>query len=370
MRLRTTRSTAPRAAVALARAVGVSAAEAKALLASARVLPLELTPEAAGAVSEALAACGVSSQPVDAPPTTLRCAAHPRLTADLSCGRCGAAICPLCAQGPRGPRCLACAAAERRSATWKWRRVAVLLLVLVPLAGLGLRQSRRRAARLAWARPLTVSVVLHSEAPVEAAVVDTWREGLVALEAWFTAEAARLEAPLPRPLSLSLVEPVRGGPRPRQPEPTGAWLDDVRAARAFRSALDALAAPTGDVRLVVSLGASGAGRGRFVEGAAERYGEVGLVLAPGGEPELALELTAVAHELLHCLGAVDAYEPSGRARVPDGLAEPERVPPFPQRFAEVMVGELPVSPDAGRVPRSLEEVRIGPATARAIGWTR
>jgi hypothetical protein len=33
-----------------------------------------------------------------------------------------------------------------------------------------------------------------------------------------------------------------------------------------------------------------------------------------------------------------------------------------------MVGEVPIAPGRGRLPESLEELRVGPLTAREIGW--
>jgi hypothetical protein len=35
-----------------------------------------------------------------------------------------------------------------------------------------------------------------------------------------------------------------------------------------------------------------------------------------------------------------------------------------------MVGEVAVAPGTGRVPATLEELQVGPATAREIGWVR
>jgi hypothetical protein len=151
------------------------------------------------------------------------------------------------------------------------------------------------------------------------------------------------------------------------PAATGAWLADSRAAYTYSQQVAPLVAKTGDVRLLVVLGSGTFGQGR-VEGIAERGGELGVVFASAQDTALTLELMAVAHETLHCLGALDAYDDEGRALVPQGLAEPTASPLYPQRAAEVMVGEVPLSPTSGRLPKSLDEVEIGPTTAAAIGW--
>jgi hypothetical protein len=78
----------------------------------------------------------------------------------------------------------------------------------------------------------------------------------------------------------------------------------------------------------------------------------------------------IAHELLHTLGATDKYEAtSNQPRYPDGFAEPALEPRYPQRYAELMAGRIPLAANKARIPNSLQEVLIGPATAAEIGWT-
>jgi hypothetical protein len=84
-----------------------------------------------------------------------------------------------------------------------------------------------------------------------------------------------------------------------------------------------------------------------------------------GDTKVTLELIAVAHEVMHLLGARDGYDENGHA-LPRGFVEPDVG--FPQHFAEVMVGEVPLSETEGRVPETLDEVRVGKVTAREIGW--
>ena len=52
----------------------------------------------------------------------------------------------------------------------------------------------------------------------------------------------------------------------------------------------------------------------------------------------------------------------------DASVEPGLQPLYPQPAAEVMVGEVPLGESEGRLPSSLDEVRVGPATARALRW--
>jgi hypothetical protein len=82
-------------------------------------------------------------------------------------------------------------------------------------------------------------------------------------------------------------------------------------------------------------------------------------------------LTVIAHELLHTLGATDKYDSaSALPKFPDGYAKPDSQPRYPQQFAELMAGRIPLSPTEAKIPETLQEVLIGPATAAEIGWQK
>lgn len=77
----------------------------------------------------------------------------------------------------------------------------------------------------------------------------------------------------------------------------------------------------------------------------------------------------IAHEFLHTLGATDKYDPATNQPVyPDGYANPDLLPPEPQRFAEIMAGRIPTSSSSAIIPVSLDDVVIGDLTAQEINW--
>jgi hypothetical protein len=77
----------------------------------------------------------------------------------------------------------------------------------------------------------------------------------------------------------------------------------------------------------------------------------------------------IAHELLHTLGATDKYRAADDApRYPDGFGDPQQIPLFPQRNAELMAGRRMLSADRWQQAESLDEVVIGAATAAEIRW--
>jgi len=98
-------------------------------------------------------------------------------------------------------------------------------------------------------------------------------------------------------------------------------------------------------------------------------GLIGVVNAFAATRMAAQNHVVIAHELLHMVGASDKYDPATNAPlVPEGLADPDREPLYPQDRAEIMAGRVALGPREVEAPRSLEQVVVGDATAREIGW--
>jgi len=96
-------------------------------------------------------------------------------------------------------------------------------------------------------------------------------------------------------------------------------------------------------------------------------GMVGIVNARASRRHRGMNNVVIAHEFLHTLGATDKYDlGTGQPTIPDGLAEPDRSPLYPQKFAEVMGGRIARAADDAIVPQSLKYVLIGPMTASEI----
>lgn len=96
-------------------------------------------------------------------------------------------------------------------------------------------------------------------------------------------------------------------------------------------------------------------------------GMVGIVNAYASRRLQGSNNVIIAHEFLHTLGATDKYDPaSGQPTPPDGLAEPNRKPLYPQRNAEIMGGRIARAEDDSYIPQSLKYTVIGPLTASEI----
>ena len=99
-------------------------------------------------------------------------------------------------------------------------------------------------------------------------------------------------------------------------------------------------------------------------------GMVGIVNAYAGRRESSVNNVIIAHEFLHTLGATDKYEPgTGQPDYPLGFAEPDRLPRYPQKLAEIMGGRIALSEFDAIVPQSLKYVIIGAETAKEIHLT-
>jgi hypothetical protein len=249
--------------------------------------------------------------------------------------------------------------------------LAVLVLVLV----YAWHDFTRRAARTAWREPLDVGIVLltlESE-PVPDADLIALQQRVSALEQTLSAEFARYRDAPQAMFQLSVFGPLQVATAPPQPEGGSVWallrhnyqlwrytrsVDAAAAvpARAMESRIYVLVLPVKD-------------QFQFVEGFSQQGGHLGIARVQVDESTADLALFVVAHELLHTLGASDKYDSAGEAVLPQGLGDNEQQPLYPQRYAEVMARNRVLAPGHERSVESLSELRVGPWTAREIGWT-
>ena len=102
-----------------------------------------------------------------------------------------------------------------------------------------------------------------------------------------------------------------------------------------------------------------------------KKGRVGRVNLFGDKSYAMQNLVVTAHELLHTLTATDKYDlNTGLPIYPDGYAQPDKQPRYPQAFAELMGGYVPINETKNEIPASLSQTLIGNKTAREIGWLK
>ena len=100
-----------------------------------------------------------------------------------------------------------------------------------------------------------------------------------------------------------------------------------------------------------------------------RKGRYGVVNAFAANSMSARNLVIFTHELMHVFGASDKYiRATGEPEYPFGFADPKQRPLLPQKRAEIMGGRIPLSSSVSKMPRSLEQCKIGRWTAEEIGF--
>lgn len=259
---------------------------------------------------------------------------------------------------------------------WFFRvRVALLLSVLVVVILWAGSDWWRRRERREWRRPLRVALVLVEREPVPAPVTAELKGRARDLEARLGEQLQRYGERQQHPFEIVVEGPVAATSAPPQITEQSftallghsyarwRWTGDVDeragvATRGFDSRIYLVLHPVGD--------AEPAG----VEGESEDGGRVGIAQADIATDMVDFALFVAAHELFHTLGALDHYGDDGQAQYPSGFAEPARQPLYPQRGAELMARNIPLSPTSARPPDTLNELWIGPETAREIGWLR
>ncbi len=97
-------------------------------------------------------------------------------------------------------------------------------------------------------------------------------------------------------------------------------------------------------------------------------GLMGIVYAYATKKQNKQNNIVISHELLHIVGATDKYDVSGIPLFPHGYADPARSPLFPQQYAEIMAGHIPVTKTRSHMAKSLKSVVINPHTASEINW--
>jgi hypothetical protein len=250
---------------------------------------------------------------------------------------------------------------------WRAIRIAVLLTILAFVA-LGALVDRWRTTD--WDNTLWVGIFpVNGDGgePTAGYIAALSAERFGDIEEFFSHEARAWGVPLDRPVHIELYPAVDEPPPGLEPGaslPGRMWWSLKARYYGWRVAGDRLA----HIRLFVlyhdpeqtysvphSLGL--------------QKGLLGIVYAYADAAYDATNNVVVAHELMHTLGATDKYDPATSLPLfPQGYAEPGAEPLHPQSLAEIMAGRVPVAPDEARMPTGLDEVVVGPETAREVNW--
>jgi len=245
-------------------------------------------------------------------------------------------------------------------------RLLILLAVVVAIA---LFHFTRDTGPPDWERPLKVVIYPENADGSEQARVHI--EGLQAdrfqpVADYMAEQAGRHDLEIEKPFIVELAEPITGAPTAPDYESLWAHLQwGLRLRFWYWTFDDQGRAP--DITVIARFRETDAGDNLHSLGIANMNLAVANLTA--SESASGLNNVVLAHELLHAIGADDLYHPTtGLPIYPQGYAEPDRRPLYPQSKAELMAGRIPVAQGRVRQAENLAGTMIGPGTASKIGW--
>ena len=250
-------------------------------------------------------------------------------------------------------------------------RISILLFILFFVAvSTWLAQARSTD----WNNSLWVKIYpINADGSDEAArFIDNLQVGdFEGIEAFIARETERYARNLSRPVRIELGTPIREQPPelPGEPNMFSAMTWSLKMRWWSGSITDDQDKIEPDVRIFVRYHRPGHAV-RLENSVGLRKGMVGIVNGYASRRHRGANNVIIAHEFLHTLGATDKYSPiNGHPVGPDGIAEPERTPLYPQRYAEIMGGRIALAEDDSVIPKSLKYAVIGPLTASEINLT-
>ena len=247
-------------------------------------------------------------------------------------------------------------------------RISILLFVLFFVAvSTWLTQARSTN----WDNSLWIKVYpINADGSSEATkyIADLKARDFAGIESILGREAEKYAVTLDRPVRLELGEPVSEQPPELGSAPNilSVMLWSLKMRWWSNSVTDEQDRIEPDVRIFVRYHSPD--RAVTLEDSVGlQKGMIGIVNGYASRRHRGTNNVIIAHEFLHTLGATDKYSlDTGQPIAPDGLAEPQLSPIYPQRLAEIMGGSIALAEDDSMIPKNLKYAVIGPLTAREI----
>jgi hypothetical protein len=253
---------------------------------------------------------------------------------------------------------------------WRKIRITILIVILVIVAGGAWLDQHRTTS---WEYTLRVGAfpINADGSAATAAYIATLDDAqLQPVSDFIAREAHRYGVALDEPIEIRLYPPPAAAPPAFDPGagPFARMFWSLRLRHYRAQVVDAIARSRPKIALFL-LYHDPALASELPHSLGLQRGLTGVVQLFASRSQSGQNAIVTAHELLHTFGATDKYDPASDAPLyPDGFAEPLREPRYPQRYAEIMAGRVPLGPGQQEMPEDLPQVLVGPATAREIGW--
>ena len=244
-----------------------------------------------------------------------------------------------------------------------------LLILLAVAAAIAVFHFTRDTGPPDWERPLRVVIYpenADSSEQARAHIDALQPDRFQAVQGYMAQQAARYDLEIEKPFVLELAGPITGAPTAPDYQSFWTYLRWGISLRWWYWTFDGRQHDA-DIIVIARY------RARESSGTLHSLGIPAMNLAvanlQAGTDARGLNNVVVAHELLHTVGASDLYDrETGLPEYPEGYADPNRDPLYPQSVAELMAGRIPVAQERAEQATRLEQVVIGTETADEIGW--
>jgi hypothetical protein len=255
------------------------------------------------------------------------------------------------------------------SQVFKWIRISLLFLLLLIISAYSVLTS---AHVTSWEEPLHVVIYpLNGDGSRKVAdyIESIDEDVFLPIEEFIREEAEGYGLELEDPILIHMGPEIKNLP-PEPPEKQNPFYIMFWSLRlrywAFKN--DTYDGQK-DIRIFVLYNKTGTGAETLERSLGLKKGLIGLVRSPAGASAEPYTNFIIAHEMMHTIGAYDKYDKKTLfPRFPEGFAEPELEPLYPQELAEIMGGRIPLGKGDFAQVRGLNEVVIGEKTAMEIKW--
>lgn len=250
-------------------------------------------------------------------------------------------------------------------------RIFILLMVLTGVA-LGSWLSGKRSTD--WSSPLWIAIypINADNSPVTQSYIDQLNKNdFNSIEEFIAEEAKEFELPLKQPFAVKLAPQVNSLP-PSPPAQPATWKIMLWSLqlRYWAYQANTFQGPAPHIRIFVKY-YDAKDNQPLAHSLGLQQGMLGIVNAFAKHKMTKPNAMVITHEILHTLGATDKYDlNTGLPNFPEGYADSEKNPLYPQELAKLMAGKIPLSENKVAIPAGLHEVIIGEKTAREINWIK
>ena len=254
---------------------------------------------------------------------------------------------------------------------FKLVRIFILSMILIGVA-LGSWLTSKRSTD--WEQPLWIAIypINADNSQSTQNYIDQLDIGdFRSIEEFISEEAREFNLSLKHPFTLKLAPQVKSLP-PEPPQSGVVWEIMLWSLqlRYWAYQANTYQGPAPHIRMFVKY-FTVKDRQPLPHSLGLQQGMLGIVNAFADNKMTPSNAVVITHEILHTLGATDKYDlNTGLPLFPDGYAEADRSPRYPQEIAEIMGGRIPISATKMTIPRGLHQVIIGDKTAREIQWLK